>query len=308
MQAQTTAIGQKTQIFNPYINHILFTFKFLTIMAKGIGLIGNFKGKVGNTVGYKLTASNNGQTQGIRVYQPIVKNPKTAAQAEQRAKLLAVNATYRALKMVIDRGNEGLPYGNKSRLAWLKSALKAEVMPWYEKGSIPSMPVGCRLTKGSLASVGYTGEGDTLTISVANLADSTDISTIGKLSTALLAGITTLKEGDQLTIVGMYAGDNGNITEVKSIVLDSTSTVAQDFFTVGDNQVTHMYNDGIAGYSVIVSREGGNGEHLRSNESLVIPNSIKESAPYDADSKAAAIASYRASAASNSDWAEESIQ
>ena len=74
-------------------------------MAKGIGLIGNFKGKVGNTVGYKLTASNNGQTQGIRVYQPIVKNPKSAGQAEQRAKLLAVNATYRALKKVIDRGN-----------------------------------------------------------------------------------------------------------------------------------------------------------------------------------------------------------
>ena len=75
-------------------------------MAKGTGLIGNFKGKVGNTVGYKLAASNNGQTQGIRVYQPIVKNPKSAGQAEQRAKLLAVNTTYRSLKMVSDRGNE----------------------------------------------------------------------------------------------------------------------------------------------------------------------------------------------------------
>ena len=105
-------------------------------MAKGIGLIGNFKGKVGNMVGYKLTDSNSGNTQGIRVYQPIVKNPKTAAQAEQRAKLAPINATYRALKMVIDRGNEGLPYGNKSRLAWLKQAFKAEHMPWIEKGSV----------------------------------------------------------------------------------------------------------------------------------------------------------------------------
>ena len=92
-------------------------------MAKGIGLVGNFKGKVGNMVGYKLSDSNTGNTQGIRVYQPIVRNPKTSAQAEQRAKLAPINATYRALKMVIDRGNESKPYGNASRIAWLKKAL-----------------------------------------------------------------------------------------------------------------------------------------------------------------------------------------
>ena len=84
-------------------------------MAKGVGLIGNFKGKVGNTVGYSLKDSNNKQTQGIRVYQPVVRNPKTYAQAEQRMKLAPINATYRALKMIIDRGQEGLAYGNKSR-------------------------------------------------------------------------------------------------------------------------------------------------------------------------------------------------
>ena len=53
-------------------------------MAKAQGIIGNFKGKVGNMVGYQLTDSNNKQTQGIRIYQPNVKNPKTSAQAEQQ--------------------------------------------------------------------------------------------------------------------------------------------------------------------------------------------------------------------------------
>lgn len=277
-------------------------------MAKGIGLIGNFKGKVGNTVGYKLTASNNGQTQGIRVYQPIVKNPKSAGQAEQRAKLLAVNGTYRALKMVIDRGNEGLPYGNKSRLAWLKGALKSDKMAWYEKGTFPDAPVGCQLTKGSITSLSYSMSTETLSIVVPNLTEGTDVSTVGKLATALLAGIPTLKEGDQLTMVALYPGGNGNITNVKSIVLDSTSTEAQSFFAVAAGQITHAYDDEVQAYCVIVSREGANGEHLRSNEFLVIPADILERAPYDADSKAAAIASYRASAASNSDWAEESIQ
>ena len=81
-------------------------------MAKGIGLIGNFRGKVGNMVGYNLKDSNNKQTQGVRVYQPVVKNPKTYAQAEQRAKLSPINATYRALKPIIDRGQESKAYGN----------------------------------------------------------------------------------------------------------------------------------------------------------------------------------------------------
>ena len=277
-------------------------------MEKGIGLIGNFKGKVGNTVGYKLTASNNGQTQGIRVYQPIVKNPKSAGQAEQRAKLLAVNATYRALKMVIDRGNEGLPYGNKSRLAWLKGALKATQMPWFVKGAIPTSPVGCLLTKGSLASVSYAIDAEVLRINATGVTAETDVSTVGKLSAALIAGISSLKEGDQLTIVVMESTGEDVDTTVTSIVLDSTSTTAQSFLTAGVGKVQHEFDTAPIAYAIIVSRQGANGEHLRSNESLIIPSTWLEQKPYDADSKAAAIASYRASAAANSDWAEESIK
>lgn len=277
-------------------------------MAKGIGLIGNFKGKVGNTVGYKLTASNNGQTQGIRVYQPIVKNPKSAGQAEQRAKLLAVNATYRALKMVIDRGNEGLPYGNKSRLAWLKTALKAEQMPWYEKGAIPTHCVGSLLTKGSLQSLSYFIDNGNINITVDGVTASTDISTVGKLSAALLSGISSLREGDQITVVATTFDEEVLGVVVKSFVINSTSAEAQSMFTAGDDFIYYGFSNAPTAFAVIVSRQGDNGEHLRSTEMLNINGANLADAPYDADSKAAAIASYRASAASNSDWAEESIQ
>ena len=277
-------------------------------MAKGIGLIGNFKGKVGNTVGYKLTASNNGQTQGIRVYQPIVKNPKTAAQAEQRAKLLAVNATYRALKMVIDRGNEGLPYGNKSRLAWLKGALKASQMPWIIKGMPVTAPVGCQLTKGTLQSLSYSLNNEVVTISATGVTTATDVTTIGKVSTLLLAAYPNLKEGDQITIAGITLADNGMNSEVHSFVINSTSTVAQDFLTAADNGLEFELADVSYGAVVIVSRQGDNGEHLRSSEFFNIPEGTLDSIPYNEESKAAAIASYQASAATNSDWAEESIQ
>lgn len=277
-------------------------------MAKGTGLIGNFKGKVGNTVGYKLSASNNGQTQGIRVYQPIVKNPKTAAQAEQRAKLLAVNATYRTLKMVIDRGNEGLPYGNKSRLAWLKGALKAQKMPWFEKGAAVTMPVVCQLTKGSISAIAYVIENGNLNISLGSMTADTDVSTYGKLSTLLLGGYSFLKEGDQITIVGVTTvGDSMN-AYIKSFIIDSTSTVSQSEFVAGEGKLVDEFEDNSLVAAVIVSREGDNGEHLRSTTNLVAAAETLAAAPYDATSKTAAIESYRASAATNSDWAEESIQ
>lgn len=277
-------------------------------MAKGIGLIGNFKGKVGNMVGYKLSDSNTGNSQGIRVYQPIVRNPKTSAQAEQRAKLAPINATYRALKMVIDRGNEGLPYGNKSRLAWLKQAFKADRMPWIIKGATPNFPVVCQLTKGSLVGLAFQTDGDSLKIIANGVTGETTLNTIGAVSTALLAAYPSLKAGDQITLVVIENEDNGMLPSIFSFILDTTSAEATSKFSAGVGNI--VYDGGISAEfaTVIVSREGANGEHLRSTSSLVSTTEILAAAPYDATSKAAAIESYQNAAGANSDWAEESIQ
>ena len=277
-------------------------------MAKGIGLIGNFKGKVGNMVGYKLTDSNSGNTQGIRVYQPIVKNPKTAAQAEQRAKLAPINATYRALKMVIDRGNEGLPYGNKSRLAWLKQAFRAENMPWFEKGKQPDYPVACQLTKGSLTGFMYTNNNGILAISCPGVTSETDVTTIGKLSTVILSGIPSAKAGDQVTVVMMVNESSQLLTTVQSFIIDATSADSQNILQAGAGRLQIDRDGENALFAVIISREGDNGEHLRSSSDLKGYSSMFAAAPYDTASKTAAIESYRSSAAVNADWAEESIQ
>ena len=277
-------------------------------MAKGIGLIGNFKGKVGNMVGYKLSDSNTGNSQGIRVYQPIVRNPKTSAQAEQRAKLAPINATYRALKMVIDRGNEGLPYGNKSRLAWLKQAFKAEHMPWFVKGAQISDPVVCQLTKGSLVGVNYSIVSSTITVQATGLTDSTDITTIGKLSTALLGAIPSLRAGDQITFVALQPVNGQLSANVFSFVLNTEDSKAQSQIEVQNDAVYMDAFEGVGFGAVIVSREGANGEHLRSTTTLLATEGATADAPYDADSKAAAIESYQNAAGANADWAEESIQ
>ena len=276
-------------------------------MAKAQGIIGNFKGKIGNTVGYQLTSSNNKQTQGIRIYQPNVKNPKTSAQAEQRAKLAPINATYRALKMVIDRGNEGLPYGNKSRLAWLKQAFKAEHMPWIEKGSVVGYPVCGPLTKGSLAGVKIETGDDDFFIVCSGVKGESTLATIGAVSTAMKTAYPSLQDGDQITIViiGQVAGVLAS--DIFSFVIDPTSAVATDKFGGDANKISVSSNLNIMGGAVIVSREGANGEHLRSNSTLVVYNDLLEKAPYNAASKTAAIKSYMASGADNTDWEQEPI-
>ena len=277
-------------------------------MAKGTGLIGNFKGKVGNTVGYKLSASNTGNTQGIRVYQPIVRNPKTSAQAEQRAKLAPINATYRALKMVIDRGNEGLPYGNKSRLAWLKQAFKAKQMPWFVKGAVINMPVGCPLTKGSLSGVPFTVFEDSLLIENSSFTAETAVDTIGKVSEALIGAFPQLKNGDQITLILGASATNSLSFDIFSFVLDTTSKEKVAGFDKAAGSISWSGAQGGSVGAVIVSREGANGEHLRSTTTLTVASTVSDNAPYDDASKAAAIESYKSAASTNADWAEESVQ
>lgn len=277
-------------------------------MAKGIGLIGNFRGKVGNMVGYNLKDSNNKQTQGVRVYQPIVKNPKTYAQAEQRAKLAPINATYRALKAVIDRGQESKAYGNKSRLAWLKDALKAFNGGWFEKGATVNAPALVALTKGSLPlSIQVTATSDGWIIPF-NEKPSAAPTTVGTLAAALIANYSSIKEGDQLTFVAVSSLTSGMEAKVISIVLDTSDTTALDdtVMNADTSQLSIEPQVYIAAQCIILSRESENGGHLRSNAVLAATTAYPSTTQGDA-AKEAAVKSYMA-AGTTSDWPEEPIQ
>lgn len=276
-------------------------------MAKGIGLIGNFRGKVGNMVGYNLKDSNNKQTQGVRVYQPVVKNPKTYAQAQQRAKLAPINVTYRALKGIIDRGQESKRYGNKSRLAWLKDALKAFDGGWFEKGAVITAPALVPLTKGSLPNLfPVANSADNCVITFASAAAEAP-STIGALSTAIKANFPQVEDGDQITFVDIHSTANGMEVSVESIVIDTTSTaLIPAAFTAATGSLTFAPNStNMAAGAIILSREGDAGQHLRST------TAIQQAKGYDADlladaAQEAATKSYMAGS-TTSDWPEEQI-
>lgn len=275
-------------------------------MGKGIGLIAGHTKKVGNTVGFRNSASNNGQIQGYRVYQPVIKNPQTAAQAEQRAKTAAINATYSHLKMIIDRGNESLPYGNRSRCAWLKKAFKAEVIPWFRKTQSPCYPVLCELTHGSLNGLWYEVTEDNCIIYADSVSSSTEIETLGDLAAFLITAYPALREGDQLTFVAVGEENQQMKTIITSIILDPRDDEPAEHISCLQGKI--LWEPGLsdACYAVIVSRQGAGGKHLRSTANLMGWSNIVQNAPYDDTSKSAAIASYQTSPAANNDWQEDS--
>lgn len=275
-------------------------------MAKGLGIIGNFKGKVGNIVGYNLKDSNNKQTQGLRAYQPVVRNPKTFRQAEQRAKMAPINATYRALKGIIDRGQEGVAYGNKSRLRFLSEAMKQFDGPWFEKGEAVTLPIKTNITRGSLTPIVVTGCNAGILSVKLDMGNVTQIATVGALSTALLANNSFLKEGDQLTFVS--GSKNG--TDVLSIVLNTTDSTAVTAFQ-GDVESLNVQVGAIADINtefgaVILSREGDSGQHLRSTTALTLSTAAAADTHYTSTAKDAAIESYMA-ANGNTDWPQEQL-
>lgn len=274
-------------------------------MGKGIGLISGHTKKVGNTVGFRNSASNNGQTQGYRVYQPVVKNPQTAAQAEQRAKTAAINATYSHLKMIIDRGNESLPYGNRSRCAWLKKAFKADLIPWFQRDVNPYMPVCCELTHGSLNSLFYEATEDYVIIFADHVHNEDTIETVSDFSSHIKLAFPFLRDGDQITFVAIGEQSLSMFTKVMSIVIDENDNTQVNGFDCMEGQIAWDPGFGDACYSIIVSREGAAGRHLRSTEILHTWSGIDREAPYDATSKSAAIASYQTSQSANTDWAED---
>ena len=73
-------------------------------MAKFVGFIGTIRGKVGTTV---FTKGENGMSYG-RAYQPQVYNPKTAGQADQRAKMNLIGRMSQATPKAMIVGMAGV--------------------------------------------------------------------------------------------------------------------------------------------------------------------------------------------------------
>lgn len=193
--------------------------------------MGLWRGKKGSSVFYKIKNSNSAQKQGIRERNYEVSNPQTSSQAGQRMKLLPAQLLYGALKETIERSWQGVSYGEKTRQAFLKSALRDSVFPALEKGSHVAVPAPYLVSVGSLDEVNVVFDDNGLLNFNFGFEEELARIDVANLTQALLARPLGYKVGDQLTFILSY-----RISEVDtnirwfvfSIILDYNDTTDLD--------------------------------------------------------------------------------
>lgn len=302
-------------------------------MGKGLGLIGNFRGRVGNVIGYELKNSRDKVTQGLRQWQPYVKNPQTLPQIRQRAKLQNINNVYRALEPIISRGFESVEYGDKSRNYFMKLALTSESVPFTEKDSKIAVPANYIISEGSLPAIGiteinnhYLVRADTLRTTLVSLTTWDDMTTIGKFSQDIIDNNSFLENGDELTFIEISKQKNTFIYEAKSIMLDIDNDTTFD--SIHPNRNRLIYLNGVVfarldarnltykiettpasaqavGGAVIISRPYGEQRRLRSTTRIWFDES-RVSDYYSEAAMQRAFLSYMKQTW-NRDWPEEPI-
>ncbi len=291
-------------------------------MAKGSAM-GLWKGKKGSAVFYKIKNSNSAQKQGIRERVYEVSNPKSAAQAAQRMKLLPAQRIATLLKRVIERGFEGVEYGAKSRAVFMKYALAmTEGVPATDKDSSIVYPGKYLIAKGQLPEVftelSMSGGDPIVTVGLAATRGESTLATVGSLSASLLENNKFLQAGDQITFVLCDGLDASSIEDSKprwrvvSIFLDTEdartmaeaglsglSIATSRYLQFGVTEDTYL--DGYMAAACIISRDPEGQGHLRSNATIDIAP-VMEDFLFGPTAIARARATYMSSSDINNDW------
>lgn len=272
-------------------------------MAKGSAM-GLWKGKKGSSVFYQIKNSNSLQKQGVRErnYEPA--NPRSTGQAGQRMRMYPAQAVYGILKETIERSWQGVKYGQMTRQAYLKSALRSDFFPAVSKGDGVIVPGPYQIAKGSLGEIKATLTENGVAQFDFNFATSGTDTTVGALSAALLEANPWLREGDQVTTVLCYTGDSSIVRFnwfVGSIYIDPNDTtqlnpenssfVPFGFEVAFGSGLSYSPIDDQFIYSAacIVSREGTT--PMRSNATLAV-NAAALPEYYGAEARARARRSY----------------
>lgn len=291
-------------------------------MAKG-SQIGLQKGKLGNTVKYRISGSNNKEEQGTRAYQPVVANPKTMAQAAQRIKMTPAVNFYRAFQEeILDHSFQGEKYGARCHAAFMKAALNMNVgFPFVPKGRDAVAPGEYLMSKGSIPSMVYDWD-DKGKLVCAALAVEDGLDDFGAWSQDVINAAPWLQNGDQITIAFVLGNEDGNeFPFVCRLVLDTENTTDQignvldglkiQFSGEGVVALNGIFGYDIEGAVIIVSRPTisqttGAVSWLRSTETMK-PNFMlgyMRQRFFSQDAYDAAMYTYMAASRNNvtSDW------
>lgn len=206
-------------------------------MAKG-SFNGLLTGKLGNTVFYRVTNSNNKEKQGQRQYNATMTNPRTRSQADQRMRMKPAINFYRGLSDLLDHSWEGVKYGALSRQKFMQLALSGEFegFPYVPKGTAAFVPGEYPVSLGSVGvntgveRLGGPTSDEWSTATMEGLYGFTPNgayheNTWGELSQRLVDLNVGLRDGDELTYICVYEKNGFFLPRHSYVVLDVNSTL-----------------------------------------------------------------------------------
>lgn len=273
-------------------------------MGKATGISSQFRGKVGNVIGYLAKNRAGRYEQIVKSYQPVVANPQSYAQALARVPVGPVQRVCSALLPIIQRGFEGIAYGEASKTEFLSYNLKYFRGPFMPKGTVMVPPGAMLISRGSLRPITfskweYDGDFNTVTTNLRGI-DKTELNTYGQISSMLLYWNDWLKVGEQLTLVVVTLDHDEYTYHYQSLFLDPSNDKRKDYLWRGIWVVNDMviFSDEdmslgvpIVAISIVRSQPYGASSFKRSTAFLSLNPNVYQ---YNDDAAVqAAVASYR---------------
>lgn len=266
------------------------------------GAFGFLRKSIGSVTYRTSTAALDGKKRQVASLKPTtVKNPNTVAQIMQRMKMAPAAKFFEALSEILDHSWEGVPYGAKSRLEFMRRAMKNDPAVYVPYGYKSMAPGEYEVSAGSLPSLPWRNvlaeePGD------AEKLFSTEDNLDANLVTALKK--YGIQEGDQITVAAMQ--NVGGIYEAKlqRIIVGNDASwegYAGTFILFENGTVVGDTNT--AAFVVIVSRGKEASTAKRSNEKMLLVGEYKNLLSLGAMN--AAIESYQTQTnynSLNSDW------
>lgn len=268
------------------------------------GAFGFLSKSIGSVTYRTSTAALDGKKRQVASLKPTsVKNPNTVSQIMQRMKMAPAAKFFDALSGILDHSWEGVPYGAKSRLEFMRRAMKNDPAVYVPFGYKSVAPGEYEISAGSLPSLPWRN-------SINENDENKGVLLLGE-DPMVQSAVTALanlgiRQGDQITeIMAVNVGGSYEFHLNRLIVgvgaeWDGDATYV---FAVYEKGSVFPSNAETAACAVIVSRGSEAATAKRSNEQMLLVGEYRNLLSVEAMN--AAIASYQTQTAYNSlnsDW------
>lgn len=276
-------------------NHLKITLQIMATSLTG-GAFGFLRKSIGSVTYRTSTAALDGKKRQVASLKPTtVKNPNTVAQILQRMKMAPAAKFYDALSGILDHSWEGVPYGAKSRLEFMRRAMKNDPAVYVPYGYKSVAPGEYEVSAGTLQSLPWRyelPEGDTKGNVLFNTEDALSEDMVAKL------GNFGVQKGDQITVVAMYEENGSYEVNLTRVIVEAGNDwdASMSFPIVVTNHGVRK-NDNAA-VCVIVSRGKEAATAKRSSEKMLLLGEYRNLLSLEAMNTA--IASYQTQTAYNS--------